>query len=95
MYMLVVILLGKVLESCLLNKDPHTEDLLMTRESFMSQVQQMLTQEEYDQDEDPLARYHDLLAACRIKDRQQSLTILLGGTSGCGKSTLASLLSSR
>lgn len=40
-------------------------------------------------------RLHDFEIARRIKDRQQSVCILLGGTSGCGKSTLASLLASR
>ncbi|KAK3159481.1 hypothetical protein QOZ80_2AG0150640 [Eleusine coracana subsp. coracana] len=37
----------------------------------------------------------DLLLACRIKERKESVTILLCGTSGCGKSTLSSLLGSR
>jgi 2-phosphoglycerate kinase len=33
--------------------------------------------------------------AADVTFRQQSFTILLGGTSGCGKSTLASFLASR
>ncbi|PWZ20125.1 hypothetical protein Zm00014a_008935 [Zea mays] len=37
----------------------------------------------------------DLLLACRIKERKESVAILLCGTSGCGKSTLSSLLGSR
>jgi len=37
----------------------------------------------------------DFVMACNVIDKQQSLTILLGGTSGCGKSTLAALLASR
>ncbi|XP_006648126.2 P-loop NTPase domain-containing protein LPA1 [Oryza brachyantha] len=37
----------------------------------------------------------DLLLACRIKEKKESVTILLCGTSGCGKSTLSSLLGSR
>ncbi|KAK8950785.1 hypothetical protein KSP39_PZI004840 [Platanthera zijinensis] len=37
----------------------------------------------------------DLLLACRIRERKQSVTILLCGTSGCGKSTLSALLGSR
>ncbi|XP_047307547.1 P-loop NTPase domain-containing protein LPA1 homolog 1-like [Impatiens glandulifera] len=37
----------------------------------------------------------DLLLACRIRERKESMTILLCGTSGCGKSTLSSLLGSR
>lgn len=37
----------------------------------------------------------DLILACRIRERKESVTILLCGTSGCGKSTLSSLLGSR
>lgn len=37
----------------------------------------------------------DLLLACRIRERKESVTILLCGTSGCGKSTLSALLGSR
>ncbi|XP_021766459.1 P-loop NTPase domain-containing protein LPA1 homolog 2-like [Chenopodium quinoa] len=37
----------------------------------------------------------DLILACRIRERKESMTILLCGTSGCGKSTLSSLLGSR
>ncbi|KAL1817079.1 hypothetical protein ACET3Z_019653 [Daucus carota] len=37
----------------------------------------------------------DLVLACRIRERKESVTILLCGTSGCGKSTLSSLLGSR
>uniref|UniRef100_A0ACD6AN66 Uncharacterized protein n=1 Tax=Avena sativa TaxID=4498 RepID=A0ACD6AN66_AVESA len=37
----------------------------------------------------------DLLLACRIKERKESVTVLLCGTSGCGKSTLSSLLGNR
>lgn len=37
----------------------------------------------------------DFLLACRIKEKKESVTILLCGTSGCGKSTLSSLLGSR
>ncbi|KAL6009934.1 hypothetical protein ACLOJK_000365 [Asimina triloba] len=34
----------------------------------------------------------DLILACRLRERKESVTILLCGTSGCGKSTLSSLL---
>ncbi|KAK9664067.1 hypothetical protein RND81_14G017500 [Saponaria officinalis] len=37
----------------------------------------------------------DLILACRIRERKESITVLLCGTSGCGKSTLSSLLGSR
>ncbi|KAF0911480.1 hypothetical protein E2562_011130 [Oryza meyeriana var. granulata] len=37
----------------------------------------------------------DLHLACRIRERKESVTILLCGTSGCGKSTLSTLLGSR
>ncbi|XP_054812500.1 P-loop NTPase domain-containing protein LPA1 homolog 1-like isoform X2 [Prosopis cineraria] len=37
----------------------------------------------------------DLVLACRIRERKESVTILLCGTSGCGKSTLSALLGSR
>ncbi|KAF3319897.1 P-loop NTPase domain-containing protein LPA1 [Carex littledalei] len=37
----------------------------------------------------------DLILACKIRERKESVTILLCGTSGCGKSTLSALLGSR
>ncbi|XP_010520382.1 PREDICTED: P-loop NTPase domain-containing protein LPA1 homolog 1 [Tarenaya hassleriana] len=37
----------------------------------------------------------DLILACRIRERKESVTVLLCGTSGCGKSTLSSLLGGR
>ncbi|XP_058107296.1 P-loop NTPase domain-containing protein LPA1 homolog 2-like [Magnolia sinica] len=37
----------------------------------------------------------DIYLACRLRERKESVTILLCGTSGCGKSTLSSLLASR
>lgn len=37
----------------------------------------------------------DLMVACRIRERKESITVLLCGTSGCGKSTLSTLLGSR
>ncbi|KAF8395255.1 hypothetical protein HHK36_019197 [Tetracentron sinense] len=52
---------------------------------------------------DALAKYKyigpnqraDLILACRIRERKESVTVLLCGTSGCGKSTLSALLGSR
>ncbi|KQJ91652.1 P-loop NTPase domain-containing protein LPA1 homolog isoform X2 [Brachypodium distachyon] len=38
---------------------------------------------------------NDLILACRIRERKESVTVLLCGTSGCGKSTLSTLLGSR
>lgn len=37
----------------------------------------------------------DLILACRIREKKESVTVLLCGTSGCGKSTLSALLGSR
>ncbi|KZV39916.1 hypothetical protein F511_22743 [Dorcoceras hygrometricum] len=37
----------------------------------------------------------DVILACRIRERKESVTVLLCGTSGCGKSTLSALLGSR
>ncbi|KAF8102327.1 hypothetical protein N665_0198s0040 [Sinapis alba] len=37
----------------------------------------------------------DLILACKIRERKESVTVLLCGTSGCGKSTLSALLGSR
>ncbi|XP_020599618.1 P-loop NTPase domain-containing protein LPA1-like isoform X2 [Phalaenopsis equestris] len=37
----------------------------------------------------------DLMLACRIREKRESVTVLLCGTSGCGKSTLSALLGSR
>ncbi|CAN6461488.1 unnamed protein product [Victoria cruziana] len=37
----------------------------------------------------------DLVLSCRIRERKESVTVLLCGTSGCGKSTLSALLGSR
>nr|GLL43118.1 P-loop NTPase domain-containing protein LPA1 homolog 1 [Ipomoea trifida] len=52
---------------------------------------------------DALAEYNyvglnqraDLTIACRLRERKESITVLLCGTSGCGKSTLSALLGSR
>ncbi|EPS65360.1 hypothetical protein M569_09418, partial [Genlisea aurea] len=37
----------------------------------------------------------DLVLACRIRERKESVTVLLCGASGCGKSTLSALLAGR
>lgn len=33
-----------------------------------------------------------IFSLCRIRERKESVTVLLCGTSGCGKSTLSALL---
>ncbi|RUP10886.1 P-loop containing nucleoside triphosphate hydrolase protein, partial [Jimgerdemannia flammicorona] len=67
------------------DRNRHTVDY----DSFLQLVRQLLVQYNYFNPK------QDLEVAWRIKDRQQSVCILLGGTSGCGKSTLASLLAHR
>lgn len=37
----------------------------------------------------------DLVLACRLREKKESVTVLLCGTSGCGKSTLSAILGSR
>ncbi|WOL18896.1 P-loop NTPase domain-containing protein LPA1-like [Canna indica] len=39
--------------------------------------------------------YHDLSSVMIIREKKESVTILLCGTSGCGKATLSTLLGSR
>ncbi|KAK8935678.1 hypothetical protein KSP39_PZI013063 [Platanthera zijinensis] len=65
--------------------------VVVTREHFSSVVCDALSAYKYV---GPNQRI-DLLLACRIKERKESVTILLCGTSGCGKSTLSALLGSR
>lgn len=36
--------------------------------------------------------YMIIFSRCRIRERKESVTVLLCGTSGCGKSTLSALL---
>jgi hypothetical protein len=60
----------------------------ISREKFLDVVCHALAQYQYL---GPKQRT-DLMVACRIRERKESVTVLLCGTSGCGKSTLASLL---
>jgi pantothenate kinase-related protein Tda10 len=39
-----------------------------------------------------LYHYMIIFSLCRIRERKESVTVLLCGTSGCGKSTLSALL---
>lgn len=39
-----------------------------------------------------LYHYMIIFSQCRIRERKESVTVLLCGTSGCGKSTLSALL---
>ncbi|CAM6014004.1 unnamed protein product [Sphagnum balticum] len=63
----------------------------ISREKFLDVVCHALAQYQYL---GPKQRT-DLMVACRIRERKESVTVLLCGTSGCGKSTLASLLGQR
>ncbi|KAG0535505.1 hypothetical protein BDA96_04G371900 [Sorghum bicolor] len=65
--------------------------IVVSREEFVSVVCDALSLYKYVGPNQKA----DLLLACRIKERKESVTILLCGTSGCGKSTLSSLLGSR
>nr|CAB3451515.1 unnamed protein product [Digitaria exilis] len=62
--------------------------VVISREQFVSVVCDALSSYKYVGPNQKA----DLLLACRIKERKESVTILLCGTSGCGKSTLSSLL---
>ncbi|KAL3579682.1 hypothetical protein D5086_017517 [Populus alba] len=65
--------------------------VVVRRESFLNVVCDALTEYKYV---GPNQR-EDLVLACRIRERKESVTVLLCGTSGCGKSTLSALLGSR
>ncbi|KAM3352408.1 hypothetical protein ACQJBY_023953 [Aegilops geniculata] len=65
--------------------------VLISREKFLNIVCDALSSYKYVGPNQKA----DLLLACRIKEKKESVTVLLCGTSGCGKSTLSSLLGSR
>ncbi|KHG19068.1 hypothetical protein F383_04916 [Gossypium arboreum] len=65
--------------------------IVVTRKCFLDVVCQALYEYKYV---GPSERA-DLILACRIRERKESITVLLCGTSGCGKSTLSALLASR
>ncbi|KAF7038518.1 hypothetical protein CFC21_048690 [Triticum aestivum] len=65
--------------------------ILVSREKFLNIVCDALSSYKYVGPNQKA----DLLLACRIKEKKESVTVLLCGTSGCGKSTLSSLLGSR
>uniref|UniRef100_A0A0D9XH40 Zeta toxin domain-containing protein n=1 Tax=Leersia perrieri TaxID=77586 RepID=A0A0D9XH40_9ORYZ len=65
--------------------------LLLPRHLFLRLVCQALALYKYVAPD----QRADLHRACRIRERKESVTILLCGTSGCGKSTLSTLLGSR
>ncbi|KAJ4802598.1 hypothetical protein LUZ62_015164 [Rhynchospora pubera] len=65
--------------------------VIVSREKFLRVVCRALSEYKYVGPD----QRTDLLLACRIRERKQSVTILLCGTSGCGKSTLSALLGSR
>ncbi|KAK4791219.1 hypothetical protein SAY86_031632 [Trapa natans] len=65
--------------------------VVVMRETFLDVVCNALSEYKYV----GLNQRADLVLACRIRERKESITVLLCGTSGCGKSTLSSLLGSR
>lgn len=65
--------------------------LIVRREIFQRVVCDALTEYKYVGPNQKA----DLVLACRIRERKESVTVLLCGTSGCGKSTLSALLGSR
>lgn len=65
--------------------------VFLARETFLTLVCDALSAYKYV----GLDQKADLILACRIRERKESMTVLLCGTSGCGKSTLSSLLGSR
>ncbi|XP_044952047.1 P-loop NTPase domain-containing protein LPA1-like isoform X2 [Hordeum vulgare subsp. vulgare] len=65
--------------------------VLVSRERFLNIVCDALSSYKYVGPNQKA----DLLLACRIKEKKESVTVLLCGTSGCGKSTLSSLLGGR
>ncbi|PON66546.1 P-loop containing nucleoside triphosphate hydrolase [Parasponia andersonii] len=65
--------------------------VVVMRETFLNVVCDALAEYKYV---GPNQRA-DLVLACRIRERKESITVLLCGTSGCGKSTLSALLGSR
>uniref|UniRef100_A0A7N0ZYZ9 Uncharacterized protein n=1 Tax=Kalanchoe fedtschenkoi TaxID=63787 RepID=A0A7N0ZYZ9_KALFE len=65
--------------------------VVVRRETFLDVVCDALAEYKYF---GPNQR-SDLIRACRIREKKESVTVLLCGTSGCGKSTLSALLASR
>ncbi|XP_031123249.1 P-loop NTPase domain-containing protein LPA1 homolog 2-like [Ipomoea triloba] len=65
--------------------------VVVRRKTFLDVICDALTEYKYV---GPNQRA-DLTLACRIRERKESITVLLCGTSGCGKSTLSALLGSR
>ncbi|KAF6167777.1 hypothetical protein GIB67_027555 [Kingdonia uniflora] len=65
--------------------------IVVSREKFLDVVCDALSDYKYVSPNQKA----DLILACRIRERKESVTVLLCGTSGCGKSTLSALLGSR
>ncbi|OVA18030.1 hypothetical protein BVC80_1835g439 [Macleaya cordata] len=65
--------------------------IVVTRKMFLDVVCDALSEYKYV----GANQRADLVLACRIRERKESMTVLLCGTSGCGKSTLSALLGSR
>ncbi|KAL2471024.1 P-loop NTPase domain-containing protein LPA11 [Abeliophyllum distichum] len=64
---------------------------VVRRKNFLDVVSEALAEYKYVGPD----QRADLAIACRIRERKESVTVLLCGTSGCGKSTLSALLGSR
>ncbi|CDY26985.1 BnaC09g35980D [Brassica napus] len=65
--------------------------VVVLRETFVNVVCDALAEYKYVGHD----QRADLILACKIRERKESVTVLLCGTSGCGKSTLSALLGSR
>ncbi|CAN8301053.1 unnamed protein product [Cochlearia groenlandica] len=65
--------------------------VVVARETFVNVVCDALAEYKYVGHD----QRADLILACKIRERKESVTVLLCGTSGCGKSTLSALLGSR
>ncbi|KAJ8751374.1 hypothetical protein K2173_016571 [Erythroxylum novogranatense] len=65
--------------------------VIIRRQTFLNVVCNALTEYKYVGPD----QRADFVLACRIRERKESVTVLLCGTSGCGKSTLSALLGSR
>lgn len=64
---------------------------VVNREAFLDIVCNALTEYKYV----GVNQRADLALACRIREKKESVTVLLCGTSGCGKSTMSALPASR
>ncbi|KAL7749800.1 hypothetical protein RI367_004676 [Sorochytrium milnesiophthora] len=64
---------------------------VLSESQFCTAIRKVMQVFECDRE----SHWRDFEVAFQVKNHQQSVCVLLGGTSGCGKSTLASLVGSR